>query len=71
MPSSTTYTTPTNGHSSTYEIEDLYHSEIKKPMKVICVGSGMSGMYLAFRILKRMQSFALAIYEKNPDVGGT
>ncbi|KAF7554982.1 hypothetical protein G7Z17_g2508 [Cylindrodendrum hubeiense] len=71
MPSSTKHTASTNGHASKYEIEDLYHSEIKKPMKMICVGSGMSGMYLAFRILKRMQSFDLTIYEKNPDVGGT
>lgn len=54
-----------------YQVQDLYHSQITKPLKIICVGNGISGLYLAFRLCQRMESFELAIYEKNGDVGGT
>lgn len=54
-----------------YQVQDLYHSQITKPLKIICVGNGISGLYLAFRLCQRMESFELAIYEKNTDVGGT
>lgn len=49
----------------------LYHSEITKPIKAICVGVGMSGMCLAFMMKKHLESFELTIYEKNADIGGT
>lgn len=61
----------TNGRDGEYEIPNLYHSEVTKPIKVVCVGSGISGMCLAFRMLKRVEDFELVIYEKNEDIGGT
>lgn len=42
-----------------------------RPIKVICIGSGFSGLYLALRIQQRCQNVELVIYEKNEDVGGT
>jgi ribulose 1,5-bisphosphate synthetase/thiazole synthase len=54
-----------------YQVADLYHSQITGPIKVICVGSGISGMCLASTMMKRMNNFELTIYEKNKDVGGT
>jgi hypothetical protein len=59
----------TNGHE--YDVQNLYHSQITKPIKAICIGSGISGMCLAFTMLKSMSSFELTIYEKNKDIGGT
>lgn len=57
--------------SSEYEIQDFYHSQITSPVKVICIGSGVSGMCLAYKMLKGLESFDLTIYEKNKDIGGT
>lgn len=54
-----------------YEIQDHYHSEITRPIKLICVGSGISGMYLAFSMISKLESYHLTIYEKNKEVGGT
>lgn len=54
-----------------YEVQDLYHSQPQKPMRIICVGSGISGLCLAFKLSQRMEWFDLTIYEKNKDVGGT
>jgi hypothetical protein len=39
--------------------------------KIICVGAGASGLYLAYSCERKMQNYNLTIYEKNPDVGGT
>ncbi|KAH0841227.1 4-hydroxyacetophenone monooxygenase [Fonsecaea pedrosoi] len=63
----------TTAHSAQleYDIENLYHSQITRPIRIICVGSGISGMCLAFTIMKRLKSYELTIYEKNKDVGGT
>ncbi|KPM46513.1 putative sterigmatocystin biosynthesis monooxygenase stcW [Neonectria ditissima] len=61
-----------NGKTDTsYEIGNHFHSEPTKPIKIICVGSGISGLCLAFKLCRRLESFELAIYEKNPDIGGT
>ncbi|KIV95333.1 hypothetical protein PV10_03002 [Exophiala mesophila] len=57
--------------SSEYEIEGFYHSQVTSPIKVICIGSGVSGMCLAYKMLKGLESFELTVYEKNKDVGGT
>jgi cation diffusion facilitator CzcD-associated flavoprotein CzcO len=40
-------------------------------MKVICAGAGATGLYLAYRIQKRMTDFTFTIYEKNNEIGGT
>lgn len=39
--------------------------------KIICVGAGASGLYLAYSCERKMQNYKLTIYEKNHDVGGT
>jgi protoporphyrinogen oxidase len=40
-------------------------------MKVICAGAGATGLYLAYRIQKRMTDCTFTIYEKNNEIGGT
>jgi cation diffusion facilitator CzcD-associated flavoprotein CzcO len=54
-----------------YEIQPWYHSQVLKPIKVICIGAGISGLCLAYKMEKLLESFQLTIYEKNHDVGGT
>lgn len=53
-----------------YRVLDQPHSKRSK-WKIICVGAGASGLYLAYKCEKRMEDFELTIYEKNADVGGT
>jgi len=54
-----------------YIVPNLYHSQITKPIKVVCIGAGISGLCLAYKMAKGLESFALTIYEKNADIGGT
>lgn len=41
-----------------------------RPMKVICIGAGMSGILCGIRFPQRIPNLSLTIYEKNDDVGG-
>jgi hypothetical protein len=43
----------------------------KRPMRVICVGAGISGILTAIRFPQRIPNLELQIYEKNPDISGT
>jgi cation diffusion facilitator CzcD-associated flavoprotein CzcO len=54
-----------------YQIAPLHHSEVTEPIRVICVGSGISGLCLAYKMMKSIPLFELTIYEKNKDIGGT
>lgn len=42
-----------------------------RPIKVICIGAGFSGILTAIRFPQRIQNLDLVIYEKNDDIGGT
>ena len=42
-----------------------------RPMKVICIGAGISGICAAIRFNQRIQNLDFTIYEKNADIGGT
>lgn len=42
-----------------------------RPMKIICIGAGISGMCAAIRFNQRIQNLDFTIYEKNADIGGT
>jgi cation diffusion facilitator CzcD-associated flavoprotein CzcO len=41
-----------------------------RPIKVICIGAGMSGIICGARFPQRIPNLDLTIYEKNDDVGG-
>lgn len=45
--------------------------ENQRPIKVIVIGAGYSGLYMGIRIPERLRNCELVIYEKNPQVGGT
>jgi cation diffusion facilitator CzcD-associated flavoprotein CzcO len=42
-----------------------------KPLKVIYIGAGVSGILAAIQFPKHVPGIELAIYDKNPDIGGT
>jgi len=41
-----------------------------RPLKVIVIGAGYSGIYCGIRIPERLRNVELVIYEKNEGVGG-
>jgi hypothetical protein len=41
-----------------------------RPMKIIVIGAGYSGIYHGIRIPERIKNCELVIYEKNAGVGG-
>ena len=45
--------------------------ENQRPLKVIVIGSGYSGIYLGIRLPERLRNCELVIYEKNAGMGGT
>lgn len=42
-----------------------------RPLKLIYIGAGVSGIAGAIEFMKRLPNLELVIYEKNPEVGGT
>lgn len=45
------------------------HAE--RHVRIICVGSGASGLLFAYKLQRHFENFSLVIYEKNPEVSGT
>lgn len=42
-----------------------------RPLKVIYIGAGVSGIVAAIKFPEYVPNIEIAIYEKNEDVGGT
>jgi ribulose 1,5-bisphosphate synthetase/thiazole synthase len=42
-----------------------------RPVKVICIGAGISGILTAIRFPQRLKNLDLVIYDKSDDIGGT
>ena len=42
-----------------------------RPLKVICVGAGISGILAAINLPQQVQNLDLTIYDKNEELGGT
>ena len=45
--------------------------ENQRPLKVIVIGAGYSGIYLGIRLPERLKNCEIVIYEKNAGTGGT
>ncbi|GJE94360.1 flavin-binding monooxygenase [Phanerochaete sordida] len=56
--------------ASTFKLSDepIDHA---RPLRVIIIGAGFSGIALLFKFLQSLQNVEIVIYEKNEDVGGT
>lgn len=42
-----------------------------RPVKVICIGAGFSGVLAAIRFPQRIPNLTFIMYEKNEELGGT
>lgn len=42
-----------------------------RPMRVVVIGAGISGILASIRLPQRIPHLSLQIYEKNADIGGT
>ena len=42
-----------------------------RPLRVVVIGAGFSGIYLGIRIPQLLRNVELTIYDKNTGVGGT
>ncbi|KAK6434497.1 hypothetical protein LTR95_009321 [Oleoguttula sp. CCFEE 5521] len=60
----------TNGTKPAWQLHDA-PIENQRPIKVIVIGAGYSGIYMGIRIPERIRNCELVIYEKNGGVGGT
>lgn len=45
--------------------------DLLRPIKVIVIGAGMSGITAAILFPRCIENLELVIYEKNADIGGT
>lgn len=64
----------TNGHAAAPKwLAQPAYTPTRK-MRVVCIGAGFSGLMVAYKVqheLKLEDEIELAIYERNPDIGGT
>ncbi|KAF2847728.1 FAD/NAD(P)-binding domain-containing protein [Plenodomus tracheiphilus IPT5] len=60
----------THPNARSFQINDTPIENLR-PMKVIVIGAGYSGIYCGIRIPERLRNVDLVIYEKNAGVGGT
>ncbi|KAE8378315.1 hypothetical protein BDV26DRAFT_281225 [Aspergillus bertholletiae] len=44
---------------------------VPRPLKIVVIGAGISGIQFAHEVTTRMSNIELEIYDKNPKVGGT
>lgn len=60
-------------HSTSSSFFQLLNTPVDhaRPLRVIVIGAGFSGIYLGIRIPQRLRNVELVIYDKNPEVGGT
>lgn len=58
------------GNTASFALHDT-PVENQRPMRVIVVGAGYSGIYHGIRIPERLKNCELVIYDKNAGVGGT
>jgi hypothetical protein len=69
-PTNVSSTTSANSTSNGYTLHNT-PIENHRPLKVIVIGAGYSGIYHGIRIPERLRNVELTIYDKNAGVGGT
>lgn len=62
--------TQSHDSGSSYQVPETLIGEAR-PLRVITIGAGASGLNLAYQINKYMRHVTHVVYEKNPEVGGT
>ena len=59
-----------NGHLPAFSLGD-FPIDTPRPLKVIVIGTGFSGIAAGIRFLQRVSNVQLTIYDKNDGIGGT
>lgn len=60
-----------DGYSTTMYTVKEQPLGASKPLRIICIGAGVSGINLLRTLRLNLQDYEAVIYEKNEDVGGT
>lgn len=42
-----------------------------RQLRVVCMGAGASGLFMAYKMKTLFTDFTLDVFEKNADIGGT
>ena len=66
IPNSTSNT----GVSNKYITLSQWHSKPSE-LRVICVGVGVAGLLMVYKMKKLFTNYEFVCYEKNPHIGGT
>ena len=61
---------PVNAQSRPGLIETRAVDEAR-PLRVVCMGAGISGILATIRLPQRIPNIDLQVYEKNAEIGGT
>jgi hypothetical protein len=64
----TVHQPPTDNSSSILEDRSVDEA---RPLRVVIIGAGISGIISCIRFTQRIPNLDLCIYEKNADIGGT
>ncbi|KZT22659.1 FAD/NAD-binding domain-containing protein [Neolentinus lepideus HHB14362 ss-1] len=59
-----------NGHAESYKLGDFSIDEYR-PMRVVCIGAGVSGIIAGIRFPQKVPNVDFIIYDKNAGIGGT
>ncbi|EPQ60007.1 flavin-binding monooxygenase [Gloeophyllum trabeum ATCC 11539] len=59
-----------NGHFNSYKLGDFSIDEYR-PIRVVCIGAGVSGIVAGIRFPQRVPNLDFTIYDKNAGIGGT
>ncbi|KAK8251665.1 FAD/NAD(P)-binding domain-containing protein [Phyllosticta capitalensis] len=43
----------------------------ERPIRIICIGAGASGLLFAYKLQRSFRNFSLTVYDKNPEISGT
>ncbi|KAL4794375.1 hypothetical protein BDV19DRAFT_390214 [Aspergillus venezuelensis] len=63
-------TAPKASEAERWIVEDR-SIDATRPMRVVVIGSGISGIIASIRLRQRIGKLDLCVYEKNEDIGGT
>jgi cation diffusion facilitator CzcD-associated flavoprotein CzcO len=58
-----------NSHSEAFAIKDE-PIENQRPMRVIVIGAGFSGIYTTIRLSQRLRNVSIQVYEQNEQIAG-
>lgn len=62
---------PSASHVASKPIITARSIDDVRPLKVIAIGAGISGILAAIRLPQRVKNLDLVIYDKNEEIGGT